>query len=407
MGNFLQDLRYGIRVLAKSPGFAAVAVLSLTLGIGVNTTIFTLAKAIFLKTIPVKEPSRLMSLFSTAQSHGGPLQEYLPTPYWNAVDYREKNDVFSGAAIAVPAEADLTLGGKKVQTFCELVNANFFDVVGVQPQVGRGFSEEEGKTPVPVVVLSYALWNREFGGDPKLVGRTIQLNEQDFTVIGIMPSYFHDVGALGSTGAWIPMLMHDQVLTDENKKWFNDRGFRMTAMVGRLKPGVTVAQARDSIHNLGLELEKEYPKDNGGRNEMLVPIDQTAIPPQLRSGYVRAGSGRCVIVGLVLLIACANVASLLLVRVEGRQQELAIRAALGGSPRRIAGGLLLESLMLAVIGGALGLLFAYGGLRVLIALAPNDLPRLNDIGISGVVLLFTLGVTIVAGLIFGSMPALR
>ena len=206
MGNFLQDLRYGLRVLFKSPGFTAVAVLSLTLGIGANTTIFTLAKAVFLKSIPVNEPSTLMSLFSTAQSKGGPLQEYLPTPYPNAADYREKNDVFSGVAIAIPTGVDLTIGGKKVQAFCEVVNANFFDVVGVPPKLGRGFSEEEEKTPQPVVVISYALWNREFGGDPGLLGRTIQLNQQDFTVVGIMPSTFHDLGVLGSPDAWVPKI---------------------------------------------------------------------------------------------------------------------------------------------------------------------------------------------------------
>jgi len=407
MGNVLQDLRYGLRMLAKSPGFTAVAVLSLTLGIGANTTIFTLAKAIFLKSIPVKEPTRLMSLFSTAQSKGGPLQEYLPTPYPNAVDYREKNDVFSGAAIAVPAGVDLTIGGKKVQAFCEVVNANFFDLLGVQPQLGRGFSAEEDKTPQPVVVISYALWNREFGGDPKLVGRAIQVNEQDFTVIGIMPNYFHDVGSLGSPDLWAPMLMHDQVLAEDEKKWFNDRGFRMAAMVGRLKPDVTVAQARASIHNLGLELEKEYPNNNGGRNEMLVPIDQTAIPPQLRSVYLRAGSLMFVIVGLVLIIACANVANLLLARATQRHREIGVRLAMGASRIRLVRQLLTESLLIGLLAGALGILLAYWGRSLLLVLLPPGLQRRLDFTLDGRVLLYTLGLSLVATVLFGLVPSLE
>ena len=283
MGNFMQDLRYGLRVLAKSPGFTAVAVLSLTLGIGANTTIFTLTKAIFLQSVPVKDPSRVVILYSTAQSRGGPLQEFLPTPYLNAVDYREKNDVFSGCAIAIFTGLNLTIGGKEQQLFGEVVNANFFDVLGVQPVLGRGFSAEEDVSPRPVVVLSYALWSRQFGNDPQILSRAIQLDQQEYTVIGVMPSTFHDVGNLGSPNFWIPMTMHDQALDTQTKEFFNQRAFRLTNMVARLKPGVTLAQAQASIHTLGLQLEKEYPKDNGGRNEMMVPIDQTNIPPQLRS----------------------------------------------------------------------------------------------------------------------------
>lgn len=407
MGTFVQDLRYGLRVLAKSPGFTAVAVLSLTLGIGANTTIFTLAKAIFLQSVPVKDPSRVVSLYSTAQSRGGPLQEYLPTPVPNAIDYREKNDVFSGSAIAIFTAMNLTISGQQQQVFGQVVNANLFEVLGAQPVLGRSFSAEEDVSPRPVVIISYALWGRQFGKDPQILGRPIQLNQQEYNVIGVMPSAFHDVGVLGSPDLWIPMPMHDQALTGVAKDWFNLRAFRMSSMVARLKPGVTLAQAQASIHTLGLQLEKEYPKDNGGRNEELVPIDQTNIPPQLRSVFVRAGTLMSVIVGLVLLIACANVANLLLARATQRQREIGVRLALGASRTRLIRQLLTESLLMALSAGLLGVILAFWGRRLLVSLLPPQIAGRLDLSLDGRVLLYTLALSLVATVLFGLVPALE
>ncbi|HEV2315559.1 MAG TPA: ABC transporter permease [Candidatus Acidoferrales bacterium] len=402
-----QDIKFAVRMLAKAPGFTAVAVLSLTLGIGANTTIFTLAKAVFLHSTPVKDPAHVMILYSTALDRSGQLQEYLPTPYPNATDYRDNIKSFSGVSIAFPNGFNLTVSGKHVQVFGELVNANFFDVLGVHPFLGRGFSPDEDTTPRPVAVISYALWSTQFGGDRAILGKTIQLDQMEYSVIGVAPRDFVGVGNLGSPDVWIPVSLADDVLTGLAKTFLHERAFRAVNMVARLKPGVTVAQASAEVHAMGLQLQKEYPKDNNGRNEEVVPINETAIPPQLHNVFALAGALMMGIVGLVLLIACANVANLLLARATQRQREIAVRLALGASRTRLIRQLLTESLMLALLAGVLGIFCAYWGKSVLVSLLPGGLVRNLDFTLDARVFLFTMALAVVATLLFGLVPALQ
>ncbi len=409
MGTVWQDFRFALRVLMKKPGFTAVAILSLTLGIGANSTIFTLVKAVFLQSVPVKEPSRVVSVYSTQQSRGGALQQYIALTYPNARDYRDMNDVFSGMSVVIFTGAQRKNGDKDDPVFVELVNYNHFDVLGVSITHGRTFTPEEDQTPGarPVAILSYAKWTTDFGSDPNILSKTVELNGQDYSIIGVTPAEFHDVGFLGSPDFWVPIMMHDQILTGIQKEWFNERGARMANAVARLKPNVTLAQAQASMHALGLQLEKTYPNQNAGRNNDLVPLDQTNIPPNQRSTYTLAGTLMMVTVGLVLLIACANVANLLLTRATQRRRELAVRLSLGASRSRLIRQLLTESLLLGVISGGLGILTASWSKKLVVSLVPGGFPQNLDISTNWQVIAFTMLLAIVAAVIFGLAPALQ
>jgi predicted permease len=411
LGTLWQDIRYAIRTLAKNPGFTTVAILSLTLGIGGTTTIFTLVKAVFLQSVPVKDPATALIVYSTQQTADGKVTQFLQNSYLNALDYRANNDVFSGLSLVVNAGDELKVSGtgKPEVVDVQMVNWDFFDILGVKPFLGRTFVAEEDLTPDshPVVILSYGVWNSKYGADPKILGKIIRLSEQDFSVVGIMPKEFHDIGRIGSPDIWAPMMMHDQLLTDSRKDWFSRRRARLVDMVGRLKPGVTLAQAVTSMQSLGAHLAKVYPADNSGRTVVMTPLSESNVPPQQRGLFVLVGTLMMVIVGLVLLIGCGNVANLLLARAMQRRREFAIRLSLGASRWRLMRQLMTESLLIGLAAGGLGILCAYWSRDLLWTLLPGGRPENLDFSLDGRVLLFTLGLSIFATLLFGLAPSLQ
>jgi predicted permease len=400
----LQDLRYALRGLNRNRGFALIATLSLALGIGANTTIFTLIRAIFLREFPVRDPATLAAVFTVDQRHPGLLQ----TSYPNYRDLRERNTVFASVLLYIPVTITLTGRGDPQLLMAQMVTGNYFHTLGVRPFPGRGFLPEEdpGNNGPAVAVISHALWQRLYGGDPRVTSRTIELNGRPFAIVGVAPKGFNGLNQLFGGDVFVPMSTYQY--TFPVPVLFSARRSMMFAAVGRLKPGIGRPQADAALQNLARDLERQYPRENQGHCFKLTSIAEAAMNERTRPVVSRAGTLLMVISGLVLLVGCGNVANLLLARAAGRTREIALRLALGASRGRLVRQLVTESLVLAVLGGLAGLLIARWARDLLWAMRGPSFEHASfELQLDWAVLGFNLAVSLLTGLMFGLTPALR
>jgi predicted permease len=388
-----KDLRYAARSLRKSPGFAAVAVLTLALGIGANTAIFSVVNAVLLRALPYPQPERLVELWGNVKRAR---VERRGTSFADYLDWKRQSQSFEGMALFINATQTLTGTDEPERLPAEFVGHGYFEMLGIEPQLGRVFRAEEDQVPQrdAVAVLSDGLWKRRFGGDRAIVGRPIQLDGRMYTVIGIAPARFR--GVYDNSDLWLPLMMAVQPRDLAN------RGSRGPSVLARLKPGVALAQAQSEMDAVTKGLERQYPESNDGRGVEISPLEQEIFGNLRRPLVVLL-----VAVGFVLLIACANVANLMLARSEARQREIAVRIALGAGRGRMIHQLLTESLVLALFGAGAGLLVARWGVKALVAASPISFPGYIQPGIDWTVAAFTGVVSCLAGVVMGLAPAVQ
>ncbi|HKZ02263.1 MAG TPA: ABC transporter permease [Pyrinomonadaceae bacterium] len=393
METLFKDIRYGVRSLVKSPSFTVIAVLTLALGIGASTAIFTVVNAALLRGLPYHEPERLVHLWETTPQKSFHQREASHPDY---LDWK-KNQVFSGmAAYSGGGSFVLERNEGNEMVAAGRVTANFFSLLGVNPLQGRLFQDDEDRPgAAPVVVLSFGGWQRYFGGDKQVIGRTLALSGTAYTVVGVLPPNFQ-FAPRGSADIWVPLVPTETQLSRRFMHWVN--------VIARLKPGITLDQAQAGMQPIAQHIASEYADSHAGTKIVLKPLHEQfvgKVKPLLMTLF---GA-----VGFVMLIACANIANLLLVRAAARQKELAIRAALGARRVRLLRQLLIESLLLAILGGVVGLLLAHWCVDLLIAAIPaeqlNTMPYLRGLSIDNSILLFTLTLSLLTGVVFGLAPA--
>jgi len=396
METLWKDLKYGARMLAKSPGFTVVAAIALALGIGANTAIFSVVNAVLIRSLPFRDPGRLVTVWENNRTRDRKQNVISAANY---LDWQDQNSVFDQMAAMFDSRTNLTNVDDPEELPFQVVTANFFDLLGANAALGRTFVAEEGERGHDnVTVLSNGLWRRRFGGDPNLIGQTIKLSGEDYTVIGVMPADFQFLVKKGSLTGKQPELWAPLTFGPNSRV----RRGRFMSAIARLKPGVTLAQAQAEMDNIGANLERQYPDFNSNWGVTLVSLQDELSGSIKTPLLIMLGA-----VAFVLLIACANVANLLLARAASRQREIAIRTALGARRARIIRQLLTESTMLAALGGALGLFLAMWGVDLLLVITPKDLLATQNVGVDYRVLGFTLAVSVITGLVFGLAPALE